>query len=270
MWVVGLFLAYVAACYAHIDFDRIPPEASGQLLEALLNARVTVGLLTNVAVHLLLLSLLAVASLPLRAMLIGRVGMRPWLAGLTTVCMAWGAAFSFNQLQYGYSAHSEIFAKNAVWPIFITTSGLMFAGWLNFVLNQRRAAGVLALIGMVGLALPQLSPRAANASRTSPASPNVFIFGIDSLSLPVFLENSGQLPNLWNLWNRSHRYENAHTPLARTCPAWMSVLTGKPPVEHGAVFNLRQVHRTEQHDLLSIDLKKDNYRTVFELDERRF
>lgn len=270
MWVIGLCLAYVAACVAQVDFSRVPPEASSGLLDAVLSKDVMLGLTGNVAVHLLLLLLLALIAMPLRHWMIARLRTQPWLAGVTAASMAWGAAFSFNQLQFGYSAHSEMFAKSAVWPIFVGTSILLAVGWVHLAARHRKMAGVMCLLALASMGLAQMGPRPANAAKPPAVAPNVFVFGIDSMSMPVFQENGQQLPHLWRIWQSSHRYENAHTPLARTCPAWMSVLSGKSPAEHGAVCNLRQWDRTERKDLLSQDLHRQGYRTIFALDERRF
>lgn len=270
MWVLGLCLAYVAACLAKVDFSRVPPEASGKLWDAVLSKDVMLGLMGNLAVHLLLLLLLALVAVPLRHWLIERARARPWFAGLTAACMAWGTAFSFNQLLFDYSAHSEIFADAVVWPIFLGTSALLIVGWVHLAMQHRRVTGAILIFGFASMVLAQMGPGLANAARPMSTAPNVFVFGIDSMSMPVFQDNAGQLPNLWKIWQSAHRYENAHTPLARTCPAWMSVLSGKPPVEHGAVFNLRQDDRVERKDLLSQDLRRQGYRTVFALDERRF
>lgn len=270
MWVLGLCLAYVAACMAKVDFSRVPPEASGKLWDAMLSHEVMLGLVGNLAVHLLLLLLLALLAAPLRHWMIARVRTQPWLAGLTAACMAWGAAFSFNQLQFGYSAHSEIFADSAVWPILLGTSALLLTGWVNLALQNRRAAGAMCFLGLASMVLAQIGPGLANAAGHRPPAPNVFVFGIDSMSMSVFQEQGENFPHLWRIWKSAHRYENAHTPLARTCPAWMSVLSGKNPVEHGAVFNLRQDDRVERNDLLPQDMRKQGYRTVFALDERRF
>lgn len=270
MWVLGLCLAYVAACLAKIDFSRVPPEASGKLWDAVLSKDVMLGLVGNLAVHLLLLLLLALVAVPLRHWMLERVRVQSWLAGLTAACMAWGAAFSFNQLLFGYSAHSEIFDDVVVWPIFLGTSAMLIVGWVYLAMRYRRVAGAMCLIFFVAMVLTQMGSGLANAARPISSAPNVFVFGIDSMSMPVFQENAERLPNLWKIWQSAHRYENAHTPLARTCPAWMSVLSGSPPVEHGAVFNLRQNDRVERNDLLSQDLRRQGYRTVFALDERRF
>lgn len=109
---------------------------------------------------------------------------------------------------------------------------------------------------------------AAHAAGT--ANRNVIIIGVDSLSESMARDSRDELPNLSALLEGGTRYEQAFTPLARTFPAWVSVLSGRYPADHGAVFNLRNLEKVERADLLSQGLRQSGYRTVFATDERRF
>lgn len=68
----------------------------------------------------------------------------------------------------------------------------------------------------------------------------------------------------------AERYRRAYTPLARTFPAWVSILSGEMPAKHGAVFNLRRVDRVRRKDLLTASMRDKGYRSIFAIDERRF
>ncbi|WP_372239618.1 sulfatase-like hydrolase/transferase [Pseudomonas sp. L-22-4S-12] len=128
---------------------------------------------------------------------------------------------------------------------------------------------------MVGLALAGLAgvgwlsaPEHEIAQRSGPR--NIILIGIDSLSADAFEKNPTLLPVLTELMGQARRYSRAYTPLGRTFPAWVSILSGKPPAEHGAVFNLRNMEHVERRDLLPSTLRHMGYRTVFAIDERRF
>jgi hypothetical protein len=99
---------------------------------------------------------------------------------------------------------------------------------------------------------------------------NIVIVGIDSLSPHMMQLARGELPNLAALLDSGDRFDRAYTPIGRTFPAWVSLLSGLPPAEHGAVFNLRGVDRVKREALVTRDLNEAGYRTVLAIDERRF
>lgn len=113
---------------------------------------------------------------------------------------------------------------------------------------------------------------ATNTAVSSPSSSgkNIIFIGVDSLSAAAWSKLHDQLPHLNDLLASSTQYTRAYTPLGRTFPAWMSILSGKAPAEHGAICNLRNLNQVEQRDLLSVDLQNRGYRTVYAIDERRF
>jgi arylsulfatase A-like enzyme len=65
-------------------------------------------------------------------------------------------------------------------------------------------------------------------------------------------------------------FPDALTPLARTFPAWVSILSGKHPHTTGAVINLLTRELIDEGDTLPRMLAKDGYRTVYAIDEVRF
>lgn len=99
---------------------------------------------------------------------------------------------------------------------------------------------------------------------------NIVIIGVDSLSAATFAEMRGMLPALDGLLAQGVEFKRAYTPIGRTFPAWVSILTGQTPAEHGAVFNLRRLDKVRRDHLLPFALRDQGYHTVFALDERRF
>lgn len=99
---------------------------------------------------------------------------------------------------------------------------------------------------------------------------NLVIIGLDSVSLNHLNEYRGLLPNLSGLVETGHLFSNAYTPLARTFPAWISLLTGQYPATTGVRFNLTKTERSLLENNLAQDVKQQGFTTVFAQDERRF
>jgi arylsulfatase A-like enzyme len=104
--------------------------------------------------------------------------------------------------------------------------------------------------------------------------PDIIIIGLDSFR-PDHLLQTGDTasitPNLDKFLSGAYRFEHAYTPMARTYPAWMSILTGRYPIEHGARFNLLDPKYLQDRERsLPFLLKNKGYTTVYSIDETRF
>ncbi|NOX52222.1 MAG: sulfatase-like hydrolase/transferase [Gammaproteobacteria bacterium] len=107
-------------------------------------------------------------------------------------------------------------------------------------------------------------------SLPSSTRPNIIIIGIDSLS-PLHIEhNPGKLEFFEAILQNSTLFTNNITPLARTFPAWTSILTAKYPVNHGARFNLTPFDLVKNKQTLAHILKANGYTTIYAQDERKF
>jgi len=127
----------------------------------------------------------------------------------------------------------------------------------------------LILFVLAGGVAAKLTDRAPSARpAVDGGQPNVILIGIDSLH-PA-LVSPEVTPTLAQATAAGLRFENAFTPLGRTFPAWVSILTGKDPVHHGARFNLTASSRIDRSGTLAKDLKRAGYRTLFFMDEKRF
>lgn len=160
-------------------------------------------------------------------------------------------------------------------------SGLMVASCLAslfFLLKsnpRKRALGITVVTLAFIACLPMLIPgtNAKIASWGKGGSPNVLIIGIDSLRPDEtgYFGSDGELtPNIDEFLAHSTVYPDAYTPYARTFPAWMSILTGKEPVNHKGRFNLIDHSYLDKTQTIPWWLKKQGYRTVYGFDERRF
>lgn len=101
--------------------------------------------------------------------------------------------------------------------------------------------------------------------------PNIIIIGIDSLR-PDFLGFFGgqATPFIDHFLNQSVTFSEAVTPLARTFPSWVSVLTGNYPKKTGIRFNLAPQGMVDLSETLPAILQKQGYQTIFATDEARF
>lgn len=106
------------------------------------------------------------------------------------------------------------------------------------------------------------------SSEVSLQQPNIIILGIDSLSPESVKKNN--MPFLYHLLKNSVEFTNAISPLARTYPAWCSILTGLYSEHHHADENL--VAKTSVNFKASIiwELNKLGYNTIYATDDRRF
>ena len=104
-------------------------------------------------------------------------------------------------------------------------------------------------------------------------TPNIIILSVDSLRPDITNQLSPEkspAPFISKQLGLSYNFTRAYTPLARTFPSWMSVLTGKLPKNHKAEFNLTNPKRFKNEVTLAHILQLNNYHTVYASDEKRF
>lgn len=124
---------------------------------------------------------------------------------------------------------------------------------------------------LIGFLMPSEAEHHLSSQRTQP---DIIIIGLDSFR-PDHLKQPGDTnsitPNLDAFLSNAYRFDKTYTPMARTYPAWMSILTGRYPVEHGARFNLLDPKYLKSRDLsLPFYLKSKGYTTAYTIDETRF
>ncbi len=98
--------------------------------------------------------------------------------------------------------------------------------------------------------------------------PNIIFIGIDSLRLELIDQ---YMPTLNEQLASATVFANSYTPIARTYPAWMSILTGRHPANSNARYNLQpeSMLSTDNHYLANT-LKTRGYQSIYASDERRF
>ena len=198
------------------------------------------------------------------------------------------AVYGLNSALYPASnqAFFRGFLGKAVTPPVLKASSLaLLAVYLaGFVLLSVRYARKTALaaslaVWAVLLAAP-LDPAYLVRKAVPPggpaknAGPNVIFIGLDSLNplhTGYFGYPLGLTPRLDAFLKENVVFENCYTPIARTFPAWYSILTGQYPLTNGVRLNLTKRERIKSADrCLGHVLKDRGYATVHFTDEVRF
>lgn len=141
-------------------------------------------------------------------------------------------------------------------------------------------AGALALVTVAGIALPALADRPVppagstrpDITRTDITQPNIILIGVDSLRPDVVTsaDASRIVPAISGFTKQAVVFSDVMTPLARTFPSWVSILTGRHPHTTGAVVNLVSRDHVRTGRTLPDLLREAGYRTVYAIDEVRF
>lgn len=140
-------------------------------------------------------------------------------------------------------------------------------------LGLKRSIGLLFSVLLLAsfLTYPGRDDSGSPSSRTRP---DIIIIGIDSFR-PDHLQQPGDkttiTPNLDKFIQSAYWFKKTYTPLSRTYPAWMSILTGRYPLDHGGRFNLiNPDHLIDKELSLPFILKTHHYITAYAIDETRF
>lgn len=147
-----------------------------------------------------------------------------------------------------------------------------FKPWFSRLSQKRwKYTAAVAVIALPAGVLWQNGGVATTAER---AQSDVILIGLDSLR-PDHIGGSAGSPSLTPALDgflaESWVAERAYTPLARTFPSWMSILSGRYPFEHGGRYNLidPQLINGLEANLPNV-LRQHGYTTAYAIDETRF
>jgi len=110
----------------------------------------------------------------------------------------------------------------------------------------------------------------AQATAQSSDKPNIVIIGLDSLRYDAVRRQPALTPSIDAFLQESVLFSDATTPLARTFPSWVSLITGRHPHTTGATVNLLPRHIIHTGETLPQLLSRAGYRSVYAIDEVRF
>lgn len=193
------------------------------------------------------------------------------LSRSTSLLLSFSLSLSFihsiNHTLFSLSNYSYIFSSLNNKTTLIISTSVILTLTIHAIIKNKKTCKATLLITIISILLTTLS---STDDINQVTDKNIIIIGIDSLSASAFKETKENLKNLNRLIQDSTLYPNAYTPIGRTFPAWISILSGKNPADHGAFFNLRSLDKIKKEDLLSLQLQKSGYETIFAIDERRF
>lgn len=198
---------------------------------------------------------------------------RKYISGVFFWLLSAMVLFSYNTYYYPYSFFSRSFLLN---PFLIGGEAFFFSAAILltvtncFWFKRHRWQGVAFLL-LAFLANVKMSPPLHASSKAS--APNIILIGLDSLR-PDYIHFLGNkqihTPHIDHFLQTAVVLSNAYTPLARTFPSWISILTAKYPLHHHARMNLANPAPILQNDNLAKKLKNHGYFTIYGTDEMRF
>lgn len=208
-----------------------------------------------------------------------------WLGvGLWLICGI--TVFLANQIFFPWS----IFAVMRIVPHFLWVANALFY-LLSAVLlvalvltllsigqiiikNRHKLLIRIMLVGLiVGIPLIVYAEKLSHHPLPTNSKPNIIIIGIDSLR-PDFtgMSNTSKsvTPNMDKFLKNSLVFERAFTPLARTFPAWMSIMTSQNPIVSEVREELPDLNTIRVDNTLANNLRHAGYTTLYATDDRRF
>jgi arylsulfatase A-like enzyme len=206
-----------------------------------------------------------------------------WFALLTI------AVFAFNSAVFSRSSLGSFYARTAT----VEVGGIALGRWIAGIIavaaiavvlaavvkqlragwrpyrNPKRFAGISAALLVTFALAGWLS---ANHTHNDAKRLNVVLIGIDSLRTDIVSRQVSPVvaPHMREFLDASVHFTDTMTPLARTFPSVMSILTGRQPHKTGAYMNLPPRDAIKEGDTLGRIFGRAGYHSVFAMDEVRF
>ncbi len=166
-----------------------------------------------------------------------------------------------------YIPEHLVFTNTSIGYIFFTVLIASPLILLTYTLWRRHLIMFIALSSLI--LITTIAPLLFSTPQTARTDkPNIILIGIDSLRLELIAQ---YMPTLSKQLESASLFENAYTPLARTYPAWMSILSGRHPATSNARYNLQpESMLSSDNHYLAGTLKQLGYHSIYASDERRF
>jgi arylsulfatase A-like enzyme len=291
---LALGIAFLLVSYSRLVGDTMSAAFSnvvhqsafsGSLWGTTLGKNLAVFATTLVLLHLLLaVGCWVLASLSAFAFPRANVTRGQWVFIWCLLCMA--TILIANATLYPNSSLGHPYAKpmQARWGgidaliIACTITGLSIGSTLVIAATKwararqrfpmRHALGALATLAIATAAAVPAS-RGGFAAPTN--KPHVIVVGIDSLRYDETQpDGPSKAVNVGKFLASSTSFDNTVTPLARTFPSWVSILSGRNPHTTGAIINLLPRELIHTGETLGDLFRRAGYRTVYSIDEVRF
>lgn len=191
-----------------------------------------------------------------------------WQIIIWTLCTA--AILSANSYFFPLSIFSKLFSPPVSEFCILIVLYASLSGLGLLLLNNlfyRSTVHLIIIATPIVLCFIWLNLK-SEAGISQNSQPNIIILGVDSLS-PESV-NKKNMPFLDQLLNESVQFTNAISPLARTYPAWCSILTGLYTEHHHAEENLVAKDTVNSQASIIWQLNQSGYNTIYATDDRRF
>lgn len=194
-----------------------------------------------------------------------------WLLIANAALFPWsslgGVYFEYVQTEWQginlFRAYSVMMTTALLWLLVCVARRLRFIRW---PIAHRVSVSLLAIVfaGLTPLGLTK------HANPSKPAKPHVILIGVDSLRNDAVEGPQSNTPALDSFLGSAVRFTDATTPLARTFPSWVSIISGKNPHTTGAVINLLPRELIHTGNTLPTLLSRSGYKSIYAIDEVRF
>ena len=187
-------------------------------------------------------------------------------ASISSLCLLTINTSFFNQSVFYMPEHLTLTRGSlTLLPVVLITflPALLVLPYLFLRYRKIFYVALSVLTGVLLLQYPYSSQHSIHKGK-----PNIIFIGIDSLRLELIDEH---MPFLNDQLKQATVFDNAYTPFARTYPSWVSIITGRHPVNHKARFNLQPESMLDSNNqYLPLKLKTLGYQSIYASDERRF
>lgn len=199
---------------------------------------------------------------------IEKTGVLLWITGIFIILFA-------NQYFYPHSKFSQLmetFFSPLTANFFLVGLVILFAIALILACLAHYRLLIMSFLIILPFFIFKHFHANSDESAATASKPNIIIIGVDALR-PDFLgfwSGENNTPHLDEFFNHATVFSEALTPLARTYPAWISVLTGEYPKKNGVRLDLAENINFDLHETLPAIFKRAGYQTIYATDETRF
>lgn len=277
--LTGLFVfAQLAFFYAHYKVsDLIDSIAQSSIARDLFHPVILFPLLKFAAIQILAY-LIFIAFIWFISVSMGElfklskrvtnwVGIGCWSVAVLTL-------LSLNDYYFPASFFARPYRPYELAVLAVLLSGAVIAAYVNMFRTRRhRLLGGFFLLIVTGTIIAGFyEPLPKSFSSHIHDKPNIILIGLDSLR-PDFTGYHGMkadTPHIDQFLQSALTFTQAYTPLARTFPAWVSILTAQYPRHNQARMNLVDPSPILANEMLGKKLQAQGYFTIYGTDETRF
>lgn len=189
-----------------------------------------------------------------------------WILSVCAIILSNGYFFPLSLFSRLLLPGLPLFILTGLMLVSSLTLGLLLLNSLYFVTKKRPAlSSILFSVAVCTMIYPILYPGLQQQLSTQN---NIILIGIDSLN-PKYI-NAKDTPTLAQFIDQSVLFKETISPLARTYPAWSTILTGLYPLHHHASYNLMPPQKVNSTESMVWALDQRAYHTLFATDDRQF